>query len=113
VTLPAPPAPLVGELLKIDDHMTGFSPDEPKENRPYVVIGQTGRIVRVVPQSTVGDRGVHITDDAVDGLKEGWFVPWSATIAVHAAVSRPTIGYLPDPYLEQVRDQWRSRGRAR
>lgn len=101
------PAPVVGELLKIHDRMTGFSPDNPKENRPYVVIAQVGRLVRVVPQSTLGDRGVHIPDGAVDGLEEGWFVPWSAVIPVRKAVHRPLFGYLPAEYLDRVRDQWR------
>jgi len=89
--------------------MTGFSPDDPKENRPYVVIGQAGRFVRVVPQSTVGDNGVYIPDGAVDGLKEGWFIPWSALVPTRTAVGRPVIGYLPRDYLERVRDQWRGR----
>jgi hypothetical protein len=102
-----PPAPVVGELLKIDDRMTGFSPDNPKQNRPYVVIEQVARSVRVVPQSTRGDSGVHVPDGAVDGLAEGWFVPWSAVIPVRTAVHRPLIGYLPAQYLGRVRDQWR------
>ena len=97
-------------MLKIHDRMTGFSPDNPKENRPYVVIAQAGRSVRVVPQSTVGDKGIHIAHGAVSGLEEGWFVPWSAVIPVRRAVGQPLIGYLPAEYLERVRDQWR-RGR--
>jgi hypothetical protein len=112
VTLPEPLAPVAGELLTIHDRMTGFSPDDPKENRPYVVIGQTGRRVRVVPQSTVGDNGVHIANGAVDGLQEGWFVPWSTTIPVGRAARRPVIGYLPREYLERVLDQWRAGGRS-
>jgi hypothetical protein len=110
VTLPPPPPPLAGELLKIHDRMTGFSPDHPKENRPYVVIGCVGRMVRVVPQSTVGGTGVHIADGAVECLEEGWFVPWSTTIPVHVATRRPCIGYLPAEYLERVREQWGRRG---
>jgi hypothetical protein len=110
VTLPDPPAPVAGELLKIDDRMTGFSPDNPKENRPYVVIAQTGRRVRVVPQSTRGSSGVHIPDGAVDCLEEGWFVPWSTTIKVHLATQRPLLGYLPAEYLDRVREQWQRPG---
>jgi hypothetical protein len=107
-----PPAPIVGELLRMDDLVTGFSPDNPKENRPYVVIGVTGRRVRVVPQSTQGEHGVHIADGVVAGLKEGWFVPWSTTVSVRYAASRPAIGHLPrDPYLEGVIAQWRKRRR--
>jgi hypothetical protein len=107
-----PPAPLVGELLKMSDLVTGFSPDNPKENRPYAVIGVTGRRVRVVPQSTEGEHGVHVPDGVVEGLEEGWFVPWSTTVSVRYAASRPAIGLLPrDPYLDDVLDQWRNRRR--
>ncbi len=102
-----PPAPIVGELLKIHDRMTGFSPDAPKNNRPYLVISQAGRFVRVVPQSTIGDKGVYVPDGTVDGLEEGWFVPWSALVSIRTAISRPVIGYLPGEYLERIRDQWR------
>jgi hypothetical protein len=106
-----PPAPLRGELLKMSDRETGFSPDNPKENRPYVVIGVTGRRVRVVPQSTEGDRGVHVADGVVEGLDGGWFVPWSTTVSVGYAASRPTIGHLPPTYLDQVVAQWGRRRR--
>lgn len=101
-----PLAPVIGELLKIDDRVTGFSPRDPKENRPYVVIEQVGRMVRVVPQSTVGEHGVHVPDGAVDGLEEGWFVPWSKVIPVRKAVRRGAIGFLPQSYLDLVRAAW-------
>jgi hypothetical protein len=104
-----PPAPIVGELLKMSDLVTGFSPDNPKENRPYVVLRVTGRRVRVVPQSSEGGRGVYIPDGTA-GLEEGWFVPWSTTVSVRYAASRPPIGHLPrDPYLDDVIAQWRDR----
>lgn len=90
--------------------MTGFSPDKPKRNRPYVVIDQLGTaMVRVVPQSTVGDVGVHIPAGAVECLEEGWFVPWSRAISVRRVASRPMIGRLPDEYLKRVLAQWRGR----
>jgi hypothetical protein len=101
-----PPAPFVGELLKIDDQVTGFSPGEPKENRPYVVIEQVGRMVRIVPQSTHGEHGVHVPDGAVDGLEEGWFVPWSKAVPVRKALSGTSIGFLPQKYLDVVRAEW-------
>jgi hypothetical protein len=97
-------------LLKIHDRMTGFSPDNPKRNRPYLVIAQTGPMVRVVPQSTVGDHGIYVPDGVVVGLEPGWFVPWSRAIPVGLATRRPVIGYLPPSYLERVRDQWRGGG---
>jgi hypothetical protein len=104
-----PLIPLVGEVLKIHDRMTGFSPDDQKQNRPYVVIEQAGRRVRVVPQSTIGQHGVYVPRDALDGLEEGRFVPWSTTIRMSHALGRPQIGYLPERYLVQVLAQWRGR----
>lgn len=107
-----PLAPIVGEVLKMSDRITGFSPDNPKENRPYLVIRVTGRRVRVVPQSTEGERGVLVADGAVEGLEEGWFVPWSTTVSVRYAASCPAIGHLPrDPYLESVLAQGHNRRR--
>ncbi len=108
-------APIEGELLRIDDVDTGFDkfcPDEPKTGRPYVVIGKPfGGRVRVVPQSTRGARGVYVPDGVVEGLKEGWFVPWSAPVRVGLAARCETIGYLSHPYLDQVREQWQRRKR--
>jgi hypothetical protein len=99
-----PPPPIRGELLKIDDRYTGFSPDDPKDNRPYVVIGTAGRRVRVVPHSTKHERGVWIPD-GVGGLEEGRFVPYGATVGLRFAASRSKIGHLEEPYLEQVMKQ--------
>ena len=94
----------------MSDLVTGFSPDNPKENRPYVVIATGGRRVRVVPQSTEGSHGIHLPDGAIEGVEEGWFVPWSTTVSVGYAASRETIGeLLPDPYLRDVIGQWRRR----
>ncbi len=96
----------------MDDNFTGFSPHNPKQNRPYVVIGTPGRRVRVVPQSTEGSRGLFVPDGVVEGLEEGWFVPWSTTVAVGYAVSREAVGgLLPDPYLSEVIGQWKRRWR--
>lgn len=101
-----PPAPLVGELLRIDDQVTGFSPTDPKRNRPYVVIEQVGRMVRVVPQSTIGEHGVYVPGGTVDGLEAGWFVPWSKLIPVRKSVIAEAIGFLPPKHLDLVRAAW-------
>lgn len=92
------------------DRVTGFSPDNPKENRPYLVIAIGNRRVRVVPQSTEGPRGVFVPDGAVEGLAEGWFVPWSTTVPVSYAASREAVGeILPSHYLREVIAQWKRR----
>lgn len=111
-------APIDGELLRMNDLDTGFdkfSPaDGPKEGRPYAVIGKPfGGRVRVVPQSTRGTRGVYVPDGTVHGLKAGRFIPWSTPVRISLAAGCDSIGYLPNPYLEQVKEQWRRRTRRR
>ena len=100
----------------MNDVDTGFDkfspPDGPKDGRPYLVIGKPfGGRVRVVPQSTKGTRGVYVPDGAVEGLREGRFIPWSTPVRISLAARCESIGYLPNPYLEQVKEQWRRRTR--
>jgi hypothetical protein len=102
-----PPPPISGEILKLDDRDTGFSSKNPKENRPYVVIGCTTVRVRVMPQSTDTGRGVHVPEGAVEGLEEGCFVPYSATIRLSLALGSPCRGHLGQPYLGEVLEQAR------
>lgn len=109
-------APIDGELVRMNDVDTGFDKFSPadgaKEGRPYVVIGTPfGARVRVVPQSTKGTRGVYVPDGAVEGLKDGRFIPWSTPVRISLAARCESIGYLPNPYLNQVKDQWRRRNR--
>jgi hypothetical protein len=94
-----------GEILLLDDLDTGFSPIRPKRSRPYVVIGVAAFRVRVVPQSTVGKRGIHVPGDAVDGLADGHFVPYAATVPLGVALASECLGYLPEPYLQDVLTQ--------
>ena len=95
--------------MRIDDRHTGFSPDNPKDGRPYLVIGIVGRQMRVVPQSTRGDRGVLVPEGALEGLEEGRFVPWSRAIPIRYASPIRTIGYLPSTYVNLVIEQWKRR----
>ncbi|HEX4307296.1 MAG TPA: hypothetical protein VHZ54_14775 [Solirubrobacterales bacterium] len=91
----------------IDDIETGFSPKNPKENRPYVVIGCAGRRVRVMPQSTDMSNGVMVPDGALEGLEEGCFVPFSTTIRLSLALGCPCVGHLGEPYLGRILAQAR------
>lgn len=84
-----PPPPIAGEILIIDDIETGFSPKDPKRNRPYVVIGCAGRRARVMPQRTDTRNGVHIPGSTMDELEEGCFVPCSTTIRLSQARPKP------------------------
>jgi hypothetical protein len=105
-TVPTPPPPpLRGEILKLDDIDTGFSEKNPKRNRPYVVVGAAGMLVRVVPQSTDLSKGVLIPDGGVEGLEEGCFVPYAANVPLSLAITAENVGHLPEPYLSEVIDQ--------
>lgn len=102
---PAPPPPLRGEILKLDDLETGFSKNNPKQNRPYVVIGKAGMQMRVVPQSTNLEVGIFVPEGVVAGLKEGCFVPYAANVRLSICLEAEPIGHLPDPYKTEVLEQ--------
>lgn len=55
--------------------------------------------------STVGDRGVAVPADAVEGLEQGWLVPYATTIPMVLAVGAECLGHLRDPYLSAVIEQ--------
>jgi hypothetical protein len=97
--------PLRGEILKLDDLDTGFSPKNPKRNRPYVVINTAGMLVRVVPQSTNLEKGVLVPEDVVSGLEEGCFVPYAANVRLSLCLEAEPVGHLPDPYKREVLEQ--------
>jgi hypothetical protein len=63
--------------------------------------------VRVVPQSTRIERGVHVPMGSVEGLEEGCFVPYSTTVRLSLALDSPCIGHLGQPYLREVLEQAR------
>jgi hypothetical protein len=96
-------------VIRVHDVETGFSQRNPKRNRPYVVVGLSGRMVRVVPHSTTDSRGVWTPADVIEGLEEGHFVPTARLIAMKRLVTRRPIGYLPDPYLSDVIEQAKPR----
>jgi hypothetical protein len=98
----SPPPPLRGEILKLDDIDTGFSANNPKRNRPYVVVNTAGMLVRVVPQSTNMERGVLVPDGVIDRLEEGCFAPYAANVRLSIALQGEPMGLLPEPYLAAV-----------
>lgn len=101
--------PVKGVVVRIDDRYTGFSPEDPKDGRPYLVIGVFGRQMRVVPQSTKGMSGVLVPEDALEGLEKGRFVPWSRAVSTEHARPEKTIGYLSEAYVNEIIDQWERR----
>lgn len=103
----APPPPIRGEILKLDDIETGFSERNRKQNRPYLVIGVAGLRVRIVPQSTDIEKGVLVPTGTLHGLAEGCFLAWATTIPLSLALAATCIGHLPDPYLAAALEQAR------
>lgn len=97
------PAPLAGEILRIDDVETGFSPTNPKTRRPYVVIGPAaGRRLALRPLSTDSGK-VHIPEFGVEGLEESWVVNRHVTVPVAVAAAAETVGRMPSPLLDEIK----------
>ena len=99
------PDPLIGEIVRLNDLDTGFSLRNPKEGRPYCIVGVGGVRVRVVPMSTSGGEGVEVPAEVVGHLEAGWFVPKPSTVRKSLVVGARNDGLLPDPYLSAVLDQ--------
>jgi hypothetical protein len=98
-----PPPPRIGELLRIDDLETGFSPENPKTRRPYLVVGRpAGRQLPLRPLSTKGG-AVYVPEDGADGLgEESWIVEKHVVVPLSVAWEADSAGWLEDPYLAEA-----------
>lgn len=100
------PAPLAGEILRLDDLDTGFSAKNPKRGRPNVVVGVAGAIVYVAPMSTHPNTdGVYLPGDLVEGIDECHVVDFPGKVLRSVATAAETAGFLPRPYLDRVIEQ--------
>lgn len=112
---PAPPARHtrgveVGEILRIDDVVTGF--DDNKPGRPCMVV----RVVDqppaggwVLPRSTKGSIGTLVPAGALKGLdQDGRFMYLPHFVVSAELAGCPSLGVLPEPHrgrvLENVND---------
>lgn len=97
------PPPITGEIVRIDDVDTGFSPTNPKTGRPYVVVGPAaGRRLALRPLSRDSGK-VHVPEDEVEGLEESWVVNVHVTVPVAVAAAAETVGRVPSPLLDEIR----------
>jgi len=96
-------------VIRTDDVNTGFSPENPKRGRPYLVtrvIGNPPELIYVVPRTASGWEGVPTPARVIPELRDpGNFlldpIPVDAADIADAEVLRP----LPEPYLSRVRER--------
>ena len=103
-----PLPPLLGTVIRRDDAVTDFSPQDPKCGRRYLVIHVANGRVRVVPLCTAGP-GVHIEPGTLkDETVEGYFIRWSADISYEQAAASVDDEHIDPEILAAVRRQWRT-----
>lgn len=101
--------PIRGTVLRRDDSETGFSPENPKQSRRYLVIDVHGDRVRMVPLCTEGP-GVFLEAGTLENDEvSGYFIRWSTTVTVAQAAASSDDEHAPAALVEQVRAQWRRR----
>jgi hypothetical protein len=99
--------PVVGGIIRLDDVDTGFSPQNPKEGRRYVVIEVRNARVRVVPFCRKARAGIFIEPGTLsDPEASGWFIRWSANISADLAERAEHVEHLAMHHVEKVRSQW-------
>lgn len=94
----------VGEILRIDDAITGF--DDNKPGRPCMVM----RVVEkprtgawVVPRSTKGSIGTLVPAGVLPGLnRPGRFMYLPHFVAEGDLTGCPSLGLLPQPHRDRV-----------
>lgn len=96
----------VGEVLRIDDSVTGY--DRNKPGRPCMVVAVQERPragAWVVPRSTQGRDGTLVPARALPGLnKEGRFMYLPHFVTSAELLGCPSLGVLPEPYRQRVLD---------
>jgi hypothetical protein len=94
----------VGEILRIDDVVTGF--DDNKPGRPCMVVrvvDQPRAGAWVLPRSTKGSIGTPVPAGALEGLDEdGRFMYLPHFVASADLAGCPSLGVLPEPYRQRV-----------
>lgn len=94
----------VGEIIRIDDRVTGF--DDNKCGRPCMVV----RIVDgpragawVLPRSTRGSSGTPVPAGVLPELnKDGRFMFLPHFVVSADLADCPSLGVLPEPYRQRV-----------
>lgn len=95
-----------GEVLRIDDKITGF--DRGKEGRPCMVVRVTDHPragAWVVPRSTNGSNGTFVPKGALPGLNlDGRFMYLPHFVPAIDLAGCATLGVLAEPHRQRVLD---------
>ncbi len=94
----------IGEVLRIDDTITGF--DDNKPGRPCCVVAvepPPHDAVWVVPRSTKGSTGTRTPADVLAGLtQQGRFMFLPRRVPAASLQQAASLGLLPEPYRTRV-----------
>jgi hypothetical protein len=96
----------VGEVLRIDDAITGF--DRNKSGRPCIVVRLDRRPragAWVLPRSTTGNVGTSVPAGALPGLNQpGRFMYLPHFVSAADLAGCPSLGVLGEPHRQRVLD---------
>jgi hypothetical protein len=96
-----PPPLVVGDVLYLHDHVTGFSRKDVM--RWCIVTAVIGPSVRVAGRSSTREDGVPVPQSAMDEFdRDGWVPRPPLRIALSDALAARNIGALPSHYVDQV-----------
>ena len=94
----------IGEVLRIDDSVTGF--DDNKRGRPCMVVRvepEPRSGAWVVPRTTTGSSGTLTPGGLLPGLEdEGRFMYLPHRVSGEDSGEAPSLGVLPEPHLSKV-----------
>lgn len=94
----------IGEVLRIDDTITGF--DDNKPGRPCCIVAIDSpprEAVWVVPRSTKGSTGTLTPAGVLPGLtQEGRFMFLPRRVPAASLQRPPSLGVLPEPFRTRV-----------
>ena len=93
-------------IIRLDDVVTGFSAENPKEGRPYLVTrvhGNPPQAIYVVPRSRTGWEGVETPANEPPGLNSpGRFLLDPLYVDPRDVEDADVVGPLPDEHWERI-----------
>jgi hypothetical protein len=105
----------IGDLFRLPDLLTGFS-ENPRKQRWCMVVSVDKYSARVAPRSSSSDDGVLVIKSARPDCftEDGRFYDDWRSVLLADLRGYENRGALPDPFREEVLDQYReSRARRR
>lgn len=96
-------------VVRLDDELTGFSPDNPKEGRPYLVvrlIGEPPRLAYVVPRTSTGREGIAVPKRTLPAFDvDGFFLTYPLSVDPADLDDAEELGMLPEPYASYITER--------